>query len=77
MLNEVPEVSGAIFDAAIVSMFHQFEDAIDYIHISDQFTGPKPSEYDPQPLVRPETKKIAHFAFNREFELDSQCVLSK
>ena len=65
LLNEIPEVSAAIFDARIVTLFNQFEDAIDYIHISDQFSGPKPSEYETPALKMPETRRIATFAFNR------------
>lgn len=66
LLNEIPEVSAAILDPKVVSILNQHEDAIDYIHISDQFSGPKPSEYEPQPLKMPETRKIATFAFNCE-----------
>lgn len=66
LLNEIPEISAAILDPKVVSVLNQHEDAIDYIHISDQYSGPKPSEYEPQPLKMPETRKIATFAFNRK-----------
>jgi len=44
-------------------MFKKFPDAIDTIHFSDQFTGPKPGE-DQQPLELPQGKKVLIFVFN-------------
>merc|ERR1719427_1050572 len=43
----------------MISMFRKYPDAIDTIHFSDQFTGPKPSE-DQQP----QGKQVLIFVFN-------------
>merc|ERR1711983_115853 len=50
-------------DAKLVSMFKKFPDAIDTIHFSDQYTGPKPGE-DQQPLELPQGKHVLIFVFN-------------
>jgi len=63
IMSEVAEVASAMLDAKLVSMFKKFPDAIDTIHFSDQFTGPKPAE-DQQPLELPQGKKVLIFVFN-------------
>ena len=57
------QVASAMLDAKLVSMFKKFPDAIDTIHFSDQFTGPKPGD-DQQPLELPQGKKVLIFVFN-------------
>ena len=76
LLNEVPEVSTAILDPRVVAVLNQHEEAIEYIHISDQFSGPKPPEYEPQPLKMPEVLKVLICAFNREFRRTSSARLA-
>lgn len=66
LMNEIGEVSSFFFDPRITSLIEKFEDAIDYIHLSDQYSGPRASDLDPQPLKLPEVKKILHVAFNRK-----------
>lgn len=39
MMNEIGEVAGAILDSKIVSLLNKYPDAIQYIHISDQYSG--------------------------------------
>merc|ERR1719189_2054621 len=63
IMSEVAEVASAMLDAKLVSMFKKFPDAIDTIHFSDQFTGPKPGE-DQQPLELPQGKHVLIFVFN-------------
>ena len=63
IMSEVAEVASAMLDAKLVSMFKKFPDAIDTIHFSDQFTGPKPGD-DQQPLELPQGKKVLIFVFN-------------
>lgn len=63
IMSEVAEVASAMLDAKIVSMFRKYVDAIDTIHFSDQFTGPKPAE-DQQPLELPQGKQVLIFVFN-------------
>lgn len=66
LMNEIGEVSSFFFDQRITSLIDKFEDSIDFIHLSDQYSGPRASDLDPQPLKLPEVKKILHVAFNRE-----------
>ena len=63
IMSEVAEVASAMLDAKLVSIFKKFPDAIDTIHFSDQFTGPKPAD-DQQPLELPQGKKVLIFVFN-------------
>lgn len=44
LMNEIGEVAAAILDARVVSVINKFESCIDYIHISDQYSGPKNPE---------------------------------
>merc|ERR1712041_5181 len=44
-------------------MFRKHSEAIDTIHFSDQYTGPKPAE-DQQPLELPQGKQVLIFVFN-------------
>ena len=57
IMSEVAEVASAMLDAKLVSIFKKFPDAIDTIHFSDQFTGPKPAD-DQQPLELPQVVTI-------------------
>ena len=57
IMSEVAEVASAMLDAKLVSIFKKFPDAIDTIHFSDQFTGPKPAD-DQQPLELPQVMTI-------------------
>ena len=63
IMSEVAEVASAMLDAKLVSMFKKFPDAIDTIHFSDQYTGPKPAD-DQQPLELPQGNKVLIFVFN-------------
>merc|ERR1712110_423447 len=63
IMSEVAEVASAMLDAKLVSMFKKFPEAIDTIHFSDQYTGPKPAD-DQQPLELPQGKKVLIFVFN-------------
>jgi len=63
IMSEVAEVASAMLDAKLVSMFKKFPDAIDTIHFSDQYTGPKPPD-DQLPMELPQGKKVLIFVFN-------------
>lgn len=43
-MNEIGEAAGVILDSKVISMFNKYEDIIDYIHLSDQFSGPRTAE---------------------------------
>ena len=74
IMSEIGEVAANIFDKTVVSIFNRFEDLFDYIHVSDQFSGPKGSDYDPLPIKLPEVKKVAIFALNRKFQEVFLCL---
>lgn len=63
MMSEIGEAVGAILDSKLVTILQKYEDSIDYIHFSDQFSGPKLQE-DAQPSKLPDTKKMLIFCFN-------------
>lgn len=43
-MSEIGEVSLAMLDSKITAMLNRYADLIDYIHFSDQFSGPKQQE---------------------------------
>lgn len=45
LMNEIGEAATVLLDTKVISMLDKFEDVIDYIHVSDQFSGPKIPEY--------------------------------
>lgn len=62
MMNEIGEVAGAILDSKIVSLLNKYPDAIQYIHISDQYSGYRLNE--DAPLVKfPDRRRIMMFGF--------------
>ncbi|CAM4764235.1 unnamed protein product [Rotaria magnacalcarata] len=48
ILSELGEVSSAIIDTKIADFMNRSPDAIEYIHVSDQYTGTKTQTTDPQ-----------------------------
>ncbi|XP_039275697.1 coiled-coil domain-containing protein 47 [Nilaparvata lugens] len=63
LLSEMAEVSSAMLDSKVVSTINKYADLIDYIHFSDQFSGPKQPE-DTTLVKLPDTKKSLLFGFN-------------
>ncbi len=41
LFSEIGEVTPVILDQRVISILTKFEDFIDFIHISDQFCGPR------------------------------------
>ena len=41
LLSEINEAAEALLDHRVTTTLRRYEDQIDYIHVSDQFTGPK------------------------------------
>lgn len=63
VLSEMGEVANAMLDAKVLSVIKRYEECIDYIHMSDQYSGPRLQE-DTQPTKLPEVKKVLLFGFN-------------
>lgn len=63
VLSEMGEVANAMLDQKVLSVIKRYEESIDYIHMSDQYSGPRLQE-DTQPTKLPEVKKVLLFGFN-------------
>merc|ERR1711981_728735 len=64
IMSEIPEVTAAVLsDSKLLAMLNKYPEAIDSIHLSDQYTGVKPPE-DQGPAELPEGKKVLIFTFN-------------
>lgn len=44
VMSEIPEAAAAVLDTRVQQVFSKFAPYIEYIHISDQFSGRKPQE---------------------------------
>ncbi|KAL8575137.1 hypothetical protein ACOMHN_055130 [Nucella lapillus] len=62
LLSECGEATSAFLDKKVCQVLSRFEDVVDYIHVSDQFSGPK-SQDDSQPTKPPEIKPVIIFCF--------------
>ncbi len=64
IMSEIPEVTNAMLgDSKMLAMLNKYPEAIDSIHFSDQYTGPKATD-DQAPAELPEGKKVLIFTFN-------------
>lgn len=63
VMTEIPEAASAIFDTRVLQAFTKFAQYIDYIHISDQYSGPKQQE-DTTQLTMPEVKRVLLVGLN-------------
>lgn len=63
VMSEIPEVTAAMLDSKMVAILNKYPEAVDSIHFSDQYTGPKPSDDQAQQDL-PEGKKVLIFTFN-------------
>ncbi|KAF8357635.1 ccdc-47 [Pristionchus pacificus] len=74
LFSESSEVASCLLDNAVLTLAKKYEDNIEYIHISDQYSGPKPP--DGETLTRlPETRRVAVFSFilhNQSAEYDRE-----
>ncbi len=44
VMSELAEVSASMVDPKMIAILNKYPEAVDSIHFSDQYTGPKPSE---------------------------------
>ncbi|KAG6800692.1 coiled-coil domain-containing protein 47 isoform X3 [Apis mellifera caucasica] len=63
VMSEIAEAASAILDTRVLQAFSKFAPYIDYIHISDQFSGPKQQE-DTTQLTMPEVKRVLLVGLN-------------
>jgi len=63
VLSELPEATAAMLDSRIITALAKFSNLIDYIHISDQYTGSIQQD-NPTTLKQPEVKRMLMTGFN-------------
>eukprot|EP00096_Caligus_rogercresseyi_P009377 TRINITY_DN3176_c0_g1_i1.p1 TRINITY_DN3176_c0_g1~~TRINITY_DN3176_c0_g1_i1.p1 ORF type:complete len:508 (-),score=185.70 TRINITY_DN3176_c0_g1_i1:895-2418(-) len=63
LMSEIPEASASMLDSRLISLINKYPNAVDSIHFSDQYTGPKPSE-DQSPTTFREGRPVIIFTFN-------------
>ncbi|XP_075153594.1 PAT complex subunit CCDC47 [Haematobia irritans] len=73
VLSEIPEATSAILENRIITALSRYQQYIDYIHISDQYSGPIQQE-DANNLKQPETKPVLMAGFNLPKNGDMESV---
>ncbi|ALC38839.1 CG17593 [Drosophila busckii] len=63
VLSEIPEGTSAILESRVITALNKYQSYIDYLHISDQFSGPIQQE-EGNNLKQPETKAVLLAGFN-------------
>ncbi|XP_043265186.1 PAT complex subunit CCDC47 isoform X3 [Colletes gigas] len=63
VMSEIAEAASAILDTRVLQAFTKFAPYIDYVHISDQFSGPKQQE-DTTQLTMPDVKRVLLVGLN-------------
>ena len=43
-MSEIGEVTSAMLDSKILAVLNKYNNLVEYIHFSDQFSGPKQTE---------------------------------
>lgn len=61
--SEIGEANATLLDSKVVTLLKKYEDCLDYLHFSDQYSGVKVQE-DGQPSKLPEVKRMLIFGFN-------------
>ncbi|KAK6629849.1 hypothetical protein RUM43_003669 [Polyplax serrata] len=63
IMSEIGEATSAMLDSKILAVLNKYSNVIEYLHFSDQFSGPKqPEESNVTKL--PEVKKVLIFHYN-------------
>lgn len=63
VMSEISEAASAMLDSKVIAVLNKFPEYIDYIHFSDQYSGPKQTE-DSGTLKLPETEKVHSLLYN-------------
>lgn len=63
VLSEIPEATSAILESRVITALNKYQSYIDYLHISDQFSGPVQQE-EGSTLKQAETKAVLLAGFN-------------
>lgn len=57
VMSEISEAALAMLDSKVTAVINKYPEYIDFIHFSDQYSGPKATE-DTGTLKLPETEKV-------------------
>ncbi|KJH52472.1 hypothetical protein DICVIV_01318 [Dictyocaulus viviparus] len=60
---EQSEAMYAVFEPGVVALLRKYEKAIEYVHISDQYSGPKPPEGETYTRL-PDVVRLVQFSLN-------------
>ncbi|KAH7646709.1 coiled-coil domain-containing protein 47-like [Dermatophagoides farinae] len=71
LLNEIGEAASFILDSKIVSLLDKNDDLIEFIHISDQFSGARNDETQQSTTKLPEVKKMLIISLNLPSQISS------
>lgn len=71
MLSEITEASSNILDSRLITALNKYSHLIEYIHVSDQYSGPIQQE-DPNTLKQPEVKRVLHCGFNMPAKINME-----
>lgn len=63
ILSEIGEATSAILDKTVCQVLNKYAEQVEYIHISDQYSGVKPQE-DTTTSKMPDVKSVLIFCFN-------------
>ncbi|XP_034250269.1 coiled-coil domain-containing protein 47 [Thrips palmi] len=63
LMSEMGEASSALLDSKVIAMLNKYQDVVEFIHFSDQYSGPKQTE-DSTLVKLPEVKRVLIFCFN-------------
>lgn len=64
MLSEIPEASSAMLDSRVLAILTKYGHLIDYIYVSDQYTGAIQQEDTSTALKMPDVKRQLLVGFN-------------
>ncbi|KAF0292681.1 Coiled-coil domain-containing protein 47 [Amphibalanus amphitrite] len=64
VLSEIHEAAAAVLDARVVAVVNKYPELVEYIHVSDQYSGPKQQLDDQAPVELPKVKPTLAFCFN-------------
>ncbi|CAD6200043.1 unnamed protein product [Caenorhabditis auriculariae] len=73
LFSEQSESAFAVLEPSVVTILRKHEQAIDFIHISDQYSGQKPPEGETYSRL-PETCDLLIFSFNMQYLKDQETV---
>ncbi|XP_033106192.1 coiled-coil domain-containing protein 47-like [Anneissia japonica] len=63
VMAEMADLAQGLIDSRITNCLNAYPEMFDYLHFSDQYSGPKPSTEDEQPTKMPTTTKVLIFNF--------------